>query len=232
MSKLRRVQFDNDDDDELVQASRAIAAEQLAMNPADRVINNDFYVREIARHYPGAFNKLARLDKRLNNLLTGDASRGFRREMMEEQTVKKTRFYDRMVTDDDGVVTWRKEQRDEYLYNGELHRDSDLPAVVETDITVPGKEFVVSETWYRHGVVHRDDGPAEIGYNLDGTVAIKNFVDDGRLHIVERPGIGIRTYYAEDQRPTHTINADGTIENHRLYDEDYGNWDDNDGPEL
>lgn len=227
MSKLRRVQFDNDDDDdELVQASRAISAEQLAMNPADRVINNDFYVREIARHYPGSFNKLARLDKRLNNLLTGDASRGFRREMMEELITKKTEFREILVN-----FTVQKYKTEKYFFNGKLHREGDLPAYVETDVTDPLKEKLVEEAWYTHGKIHRIGGPSEIVYFDDGN-RMESFYEDGVLLMRHDIGAGWRTYYNADERPSYTIHADGRVDDHRLYDEDYGNWDDNDGPEL
>lgn len=74
--------------------------------------------------------------------------------------VKNDNYY--TVTDPDGTISWYK--------NGRLHRDCDLPAVVDTAWGIM--------VWYQNGLLHRDnDLPAYI--DSDG---IKAWYYYGKLY--------------------------------------------------
>lgn len=53
-----------------------------------------------------------------------------------------------ITTQNNGTMVWR--------LNGLLHRDGDLPAIWHPDCVDGDGE------WYKHGVRHREGGPAEV----------------------------------------------------------------------
>lgn len=71
-----------------------------------------------------------------------------------------------------------EENRIEYRLEGKLHRDDDLPAVIDTSkrtkrstrdsqIEVKGWIRNTTQKWYKNGKLHRKKGPAIIYYNGD-----------------------------------------------------------------
>jgi hypothetical protein len=90
-----------------------------------------------------------------------------------------------------------------HLENGRLHRDLDLPALIESD---PNTNRVVREQYYRHGKLHRDDGkPAYVEYSpVSGHVVLEVFFRYGKLH-------------QEGNRPS-AINYDSKTGERILYD--------------
>ena len=78
----------------------------------------------------------------------------------------------------DGLIEWYK--------NGRLHSpDNNTPA-----ISFLGKY----ESYYKDGRVHRDNGPAIINYNSDGTIAKEEFYNDGYYHSNSGPSIKEENY--------------------------------------
>ena len=73
----------------------------------------------------------------------------------------------------------------EYLKDGKLHRENDKPACETTS---------GYKAWYKHGVRHRDNGPAIIF--ASGTIEYRK---DGKLHREDGPAIewsdGTKSYY-------------------------------------
>lgn len=82
-------------------------------------------------------------------------------------------FYIKRETPDDKPTTVEKwyengqDKRVEYRKLGELHRDDDLPAVLE----YYPDGIIDIERWYQHGKKHRELGkPAKIEYYQNGKV--------------------------------------------------------------
>ena len=65
-----------------------------------------------------------------------------------------------------------------FYKNGEIHRDNDLPAVVDPN----------NETWYQNGLIHRDGGAAIIFYEL-GRPVQQFWLQHGVRHREDGPAI-------------------------------------------
>jgi antitoxin component YwqK of YwqJK toxin-antitoxin module len=65
-----------------------------------------------------------------------------------------------------------------YYKNGKLHRNGDLPAKIS--FSEDGNRN--SEEWYRLGQLHRNKGPARIGYHDNGEIYYLEFLTNGKYN--------------------------------------------------
>ena len=61
-----------------------------------------------------------------------------------------------------------------WWYNGELHRDDDLPAC--TEYSCGG---IIYRSWIKHDKYHRECGPARVWYDIDGNVQKQIYYNEG-----------------------------------------------------
>ncbi|WP_392399405.1 hypothetical protein [Actinotignum urinale] len=59
---------------------------------------------------------------------------------------------------------------------------------------------VMCEAYYQHGQLHRDNGPATISYRDDGTVYQEDYCQNGKLHRENGPA---RIFYNQDGTTRH-----------------------------
>jgi len=81
----------------------------------------------------------------------------------------------------------------QYSVNGKHHRE-DGPALVHYTARFTNANGVVnqlrSECYYKHGILHRVDGPAEISYHYSGGGReLESYYQEGKLHRVNGPAV-------------------------------------------
>ena len=235
MSALKRVKWDNhvndDDDDEeatqdweeeddLVRGSKAVQKRRDEIRPEKLVFKDPYLMSEIAKFAPSVHTAFTNLTPAYRNIYGGERGRDFRRQLRKDNIVKTIQE----VPERTGL-----HRITTYTLNGKHHNEDDLPAIINEMVTSNGTK-ILGKMWVRHGDFHREKGPAIIEYAPDGSEINVSFWEDGKM-VMHKHDDGSMTYYV-DERPSHTVHPDGRVDNHREFDDDWDNWQDNDGPEL
>ena len=97
---------------------------------------------------------------------------------------------------------WKKLVTEEQYYKDcVLHRDNNLPAIIEHNIG-GNKEC---ELFYKEGILHRDEGPAEIRYDtINGITYIRNetYFKNGLIHRNKHEGPASIRYHLRENGTT------------------------------
>lgn len=100
-----------------------------------------------------------------------------------EEDYKNDDFYRKVFGIEKKIVHQNGTTTVSTYYNGKLHSYKDEPAQVVTYID-DEDEIVFEKSWYKHGVLHRENGPAVV--ESDG---VEEWLYNGKHHRIGGPAI-------------------------------------------